>query len=133
MLITVPMHEMSLQAEEGSINCYECYKHIPFPQLQLDEKYFCSEACMEKYLSLLKVSVCAFRSFVQAAGYPSSRRKATANKACGSARWGAVPTTSRSKTCSSNGTQPAPDTVVLLLPQTLLSVLAKSSNIFKFK
>lgn len=40
------MHEMSLQAEEVGMNCYECYRPVWSSEFHLDEKYFCSEVCM---------------------------------------------------------------------------------------
>ena len=58
VLITMPMQEMSLQADETEgANCYECYKAIYDPQLHYDEKYFCTELCMDKYLAQLRVTM----------------------------------------------------------------------------
>lgn len=50
------MQSMSLQAEQAGANCYECYRPVWCAEFHLDEKYFCSEACMERHLSLLRKS-----------------------------------------------------------------------------
>ena len=56
MLITAPMHSIELQFNQAEQkNCYECYKVILNPELHHDEKYFCSEACMEKFMAQLRV------------------------------------------------------------------------------
>jgi hypothetical protein len=98
------MHEMSLQAEEEvGTNCYECYRPVWSSEFRLDEKYFCSEVCMERHLSLLRVTALLCRKVVPPVELPSLRQRASVKKDCGSVRLAAAPITNRSRTSFSSG------------------------------
>jgi hypothetical protein len=91
------------------MNCFECYRPIWCSDFHYDEKYFCSETCMDRYLSLLRVSTALCRRIAPPAEWPSLRRKGTARKDCGSALSAAAPITNRLKNSFFNGTTPHAD------------------------
>lgn len=98
------MQEISLQAEEAGTNCFECYRPVWSSDFHYDEKYFCSETCMDRYLSLLRVSIILSRKIVLVVEWPSLRRKGTARKDYGFALWVAALITNKLKNYFFNGT-----------------------------
>jgi hypothetical protein len=98
---------MSLQAEEPGANCFECYRPVWSGEFHYDEKYFCSETCMDRYLTLLKVNHKICRKTAPTVEPPSSKPKDSEKKDYGSARLAAAPTTNKSNKCFCSGTNGA--------------------------